>query len=159
MFEKILVCLDGSSAAEEILSYVIDEALSYRSKVVLLRVVSLPEITVPIGIPGQPGTPMTTEGTIRRTRNEESEAAEYLKRIAEPMREKGLDVEYVVLPGIAGETITNYGQENGFEQIASATHGHGGLRHLVIGSTADFVLHHSSLPILIVRPRKQASVI
>ncbi len=152
MFEKILVCLDGSSAAEEILSYVVDEALSYRSKVVLLRVVSLPETTVPISIPGQPGTPMTTKGTIRRTRNEKSEAAMYLKRIAEPMREKGLDVESVVLPGIAGETITNYSQENGFELIAIATHGHGGLRRLVLGSTADFVLHHASLPILIVRP-------
>ncbi len=157
MFEKILVCLDGSCAAEEILPYVIDEALSYRSKVVLLRVVSLPEITVPISIPGQPGTPMTTKGTIRRTRNEESEAAEYLKRIAEPMREKGLDVESVVLPGIAGETITNYSQENGFELIAIATHGHGGLRRLVLGSTADFVLRHASLPILIVRSgNKQA---
>ena len=160
MFEKILVCLDGSSSAEEILPYVIDEALSHRSKVVLLRVVSLPEMILPIGVPGQPGIPLTTERTIQRTRNREIEANKYLKRIARPMREKGLAVKCVVLPGMAGETITNYSQENGFELIAIATHGHGGLRHLILGSTADFVLHHSSLPILIVRPPgKQASVI
>jgi nucleotide-binding universal stress UspA family protein len=157
MFERIVVCLDGSSVAEEILPYVTDEALAHHSRVVLLRVVNLPEITIPIGIPGEPGIPMSTEGATRRTRKEESEADDYLRRIAEPMREKGLDVQCVVLPGIAGETITNYARENGCKLIAIATHGHGGVRRLVLGSTADFVLHHSSVPLLIVRPgNKQA---
>ena len=157
MFERIMVCLDGSSAAEEILPYVTDEALAHRSGVVLLRVVSLPETTIPIGIPGEPGIPMFTEAAARRTRNEEGEADDYLRRIAEPMREKGLDVQCVVLPGVAGETITNYAQDNDCKLIAMATHGHGGVRRLVLGSTADFVLHHSSVPMLIVRPgNKQA---
>jgi len=155
VFKKILVCLDGSTAAEEILPYVADEALSHHSKVVLLRVVSLPEITIPISIPGEAGIPMSTQGALRRTRNEESEASDYLRRIAEPMRKKGLDVESVVLPGISGETIISYAQNNGFELIAIATHGHGGMRRFVLGSTADFVLHHSSLPILIVRPENR----
>ena len=152
MLEKILVCLDGSKVAEEILSYVVDEARHRRSKIVLLRVIGLPEITVPIGIPGEPGTPMTTEGAIKRSRNEEAEAEDYLKRIAEPIKKKGLNVEYAVIPGKAGETIANYAQDNGFKLIAIATHGHGGLRRLVLGSTAEYVLHHSSLPMLIVRP-------
>jgi nucleotide-binding universal stress UspA family protein len=155
MFERILVCLDGSGTAEEILPYVTDEALAHHSRVVLLRVVNLPEITIPIGIPGEPGIPMSTEGAVRHTRNKESGATDYLKRIAEPIREKGLDVQCVVLPGVAGETIINYALENGCKLIAIATHGHGGVRRLVLGSTADFVLHHSSVPVLIVRPRMQ----
>ena len=155
MFERIVVCLDGSSAAEEILPYVTDEALAHLSKVVLLRVVSLPEITIPIGIPGEPGIPMSTEGAVRHTRNEESEADDYLRRIAEPIRAKGLDVQCVVLPGTAGEAITTYAQENGCNLIAIATHGHGGARRLVLGSTADFVLHHSHVPVLIIRPRSK----
>ena len=122
MFKRILVCLDGSSEAEEILPYATDEALAHRSKVILLRVVSVPEITVPIGVPGQPGMPMFTEGAARRTAKEESGADDYLRSIAEPMQEKGLDVQCVVLPGIAGETITNYAQENGCKLIAIATH-------------------------------------
>jgi len=146
MFERIVVCLDGSSVAEEILPYVTDEALAHHSRVVLLRVVSLPEVTIPIGVPGEPGIPMSTEG------KEESEADDYLRRVAEPMRKKGLDVQCAVVPGIAGETITSYARENGCKLIAIATHGHGGVRRLVLGSTADFVLHHSSVPLLIVRP-------
>jgi len=151
MFEKILVCLDGSGAAEQILPHVMDEAIYFHSDVVLFRVVSLPDITIPVGIPGSPGIPMRTSGAIQRATAEESEAADYLERIAGPFREKGLDVKFMVLPGIAGETIINYAQENSFKLIAIATHGHGGLRRLAFGSTADYVLNHSSLPVLMVR--------
>ncbi len=152
MFERIVVCLDGSSVAEAILPYVTDEALAHHSRVVLLRVVSLPEITIPIGLPGEPGVPVATEGAARRTRNEESKADAYLKSIAKPIRAKGLKVECVVVPGSSGEAIIDYARENNAKLIAIATHGHGGIRRLVIGSTADYVLHHSSVPVLIVRP-------
>jgi nucleotide-binding universal stress UspA family protein len=152
MFESIVVCLDGSSAAEAILPYVTDEALAHHSRVVLLRVISLPEITIPIGIPGEPGIPMATEGAARRTRNEESEADAYLKGMAKPMRAKGLKVECVVVPGLAGEAIIDYARENNVKLIAIATHGHGGVRRFILGSTADYVLHNSPVPVLIVRP-------
>ena len=155
MSNRIVACLDGSSMAEEILPYVTEEALAHHSKVVLLRVVSLPEITIPIGVPGEPGIPISTDGAMRRTSKEEREADDYLKRIAELMGKKGLDVQYVVLPGTAGETIINYATENDCKLIALATHGHGGVRRMVLGSTADFILHHSSVPMLIVRPKNK----
>ena len=155
MFEKILVCLDGSRSAEEILPYVTDEALAHRSRVVLLRVVSLPEIIIPINIPGEPGTPVSTEGAMRRTGKEESEADDYLKRITRLMKKKGLKVQRVVLPGKASETIIYYAQQNDCKLIAIATHGHGGVRRLVLGSTADFVLHNAPVPLLMVRPRNK----
>lgn len=151
MFEKILVCLDGSGPAERILSYVTDDAIRLHSKVILLRVVSPPETTIPVNVPGSPGIPVHTEGAVRRTRTEESEADDYLKRIAEPLRERGLDVEYVVLPGMAGQTIIGYAEQNGCKLIALSTHGHGGLRRFALGSTADFVVQRSSLPVLTVR--------
>jgi nucleotide-binding universal stress UspA family protein len=152
MFERIVVCLDGSSVAEAILPYVTDEALAHHSRVVLLRVVSLPEITIPVGIPGEPGIPIATEGAARRTRNEASEADAYLKGIAKPLRAKGLKVERVVVPGSSGEAIIDYARENKAKLIAIATHGHGGVRRFVLGSTADYVLHHSTVPLLMVRP-------
>jgi len=152
MGSSIVACLDGSKAAEGILPLVTEEALAHRSPVVLARVVSLPEIVVPISLPGEPGIPMATEGAARRTRVEESEAQAYLERVAGPMRGKGIDVKCVVLPGIAGETILEYARENGAGLIAVSTHGHGGIRRLVIGSTADYILHRSTLPVLVVRP-------
>ena len=152
MFERILACLDGSGTAEEILPYVTEEALAHHSKVVLLRVVSMPETIISINLPGEPGVPVSTEGSARRAGKEEAEAEEYLKRIAGPMRKQGITVQHAVVHGIPGNTIVNHARENDCQLIAIATHGHGGIRRLVLGSTADFVLHNSSLPLLMVRP-------
>ena len=55
-----------------------------------------------------------TMGTIQRATIEESETADYLERIAGPLREKELDVEFVVLLDIAGETIINNAQKKQF---------------------------------------------
>lgn len=151
MFEKVLVCLDGSGTAERILSYILDDALAFHSKVVLLRVISSPDTLIPVNLPGSPGIPVSTEGAIRRTRKEENEAEVYLKDIAESLREKGLDVEWVTMPGSAGEAIVGYALENGCKLIALTSHGHGGLRRLAMGSTADYILSRSPLPVLIVR--------
>jgi nucleotide-binding universal stress UspA family protein len=150
MFEKILVCLDGSEISERILPYITDDAKSFHSAVVLLRVVHLPGITVPLSFLGEPGTTMQTTGAIEHMIKEQNNAGEYLEKVTGILGEKGLKTESVVLTGTPGETITRYAQENGFTLIAIATHGHGGLRRLALGSTAEFVLHHSSLPLLMV---------
>ena len=48
MFEKILVCLDGSNLAEQILPYAIEEALHFNSKIVLLQVITPSSIVAPL---------------------------------------------------------------------------------------------------------------
>ena len=42
MFERILVCLDGSELAEQILPYATEQALQFNSKLTLLQVVPMP---------------------------------------------------------------------------------------------------------------------
>ncbi|MBI2847935.1 MAG: universal stress protein [Chloroflexi bacterium] len=151
MLEKILVCLDGSNAAEQILPYLVTEARRLRSRVVLLRVISLPETMVAVNIPGSPGIPVRTEGTIQRAITEEAEANDYLKRTAESLQKDGVDVDYAVVTGTAGESIISYAQNNSCTVIAIATHGHGGFRRFALGSTADYVVHHSQIPVLTIR--------
>jgi nucleotide-binding universal stress UspA family protein len=152
MLEKILVCLDGSKAAEYILNHITDDAARLHARMILLRVIRLPESIMPVNIPGQPGMLVRTESTLGNNPAEESEARLYLSSIAEPLRKKRLNVESVVLQGSAGESIIKYAQDNDCSLIAIATHGHGGLRRLALGSTADYVLQHSPLPVLTVRP-------
>ncbi len=151
MFEKILVCLDGSKAAERILTHITNETLQFHSKVVLLRVVAPPETIIPISVPGAPGAPVVTARTIRRATREEEEASEYLTRMSDELQSKQLNVEWVVQPGAAGETIITYAKDNDCRLIAIGTHGHGGFRRFALGSTADFVVHRSTIPVLTVR--------
>lgn len=151
MFEKVLVCLDGSAAAEKTLSFITHEAAHFRSNLVLLRVVGLPEVLVPANIPGSPGLPVRTQGAIRRATEEESEANRYLESIAATLREKDIKVDTAVLPGTAGDTILKYAQENGCTLIVIGAHGHGGFRRFALGSTADYVVHRSEIPVLTIR--------
>jgi nucleotide-binding universal stress UspA family protein len=152
MFKKILVCLDGSKAAEQILDYISEDAALAGSKLVLLRVISLPEITVPIQVPGVSGVPISTGATMKHMTTKENEATAYLEQTAEQLRPKNLNIEYEVVPGIPGEAIVDYAQENDIKLIAIGTHGHSAARRFFLGSTADYVLRHSNLPVLTIRP-------
>jgi len=154
MLEKFLVCLDGSAPAEQIIPYVTKEALSMNNKIILLRVIDLPESIISINIPGTPAVPVSTPNAAKRTITEEKEANDYLNRKAKFLKAKGLDVECIIQSGSAGQTIVKYAQENDCTLIAIATHGHGGFRRFALGSTADYVVHHSSIPVLTVRSQQ-----
>jgi nucleotide-binding universal stress UspA family protein len=56
-----------------------------------------------------------------------------------------------------GTTIIDYAIQNEVDLIAIATHGEGGLKRLVFGSVADFVLRNSGIPMLVIRPTVQAT--
>jgi nucleotide-binding universal stress UspA family protein len=57
MFEKILVCLDGSKFAEQIIPYAVEEASHFKGKLVLLQVFRTSETAA-----GEHGTPEQEAG-------------------------------------------------------------------------------------------------
>ncbi len=152
MFAKILIGLDGSSLAEQVLPHITEAAQQLHSQLLLLRVFSPLETVVPLNVPGQPAVPVRTEAAARRALDKENEATDYLKGVAARLAEKGLAVDYLALPGAPGETLLRYARENGIGLIAIATHGHGGFSRLAFGSTAEYVLHRSTIPVLVVNP-------
>jgi nucleotide-binding universal stress UspA family protein len=155
MFEKILVCLDGSPLAEEILPYVTAESRHF-TKIVLLRVVNPPVVDLPLGVPGAELGPLQTKTMLKHFRDTlTKDAPDYLEKQAAPLREKGLEVETAVLEGTPAKTIIDYAAENGVTMLAIATHGHGGLREITVGSTAEYILKHSGLPVLMITPKKK----
>ncbi|WP_409070341.1 universal stress protein [Aliifodinibius sp. S!AR15-10] len=63
-----------------------------------------------------------------------------------------INIKTVIKKGIsANYAITSYGDEH-TNLIVIATHGHSGLAHLLLGSTAKKVAQHSICPVLTVRP-------
>ena len=153
MFKKILVCLDGSSLAEQILPYATEEALQYNSKVVLLRVIDVPGTVAWIK-----GAPPDRDIVTEESHKAEKEAKAYLKRMAKLLRSRGLDVEDVVMHHIAADqAIVDYADQNEVDLIAITTRGRSGLIRAVLGSVADSVLRTSGLPILVIRPRSDSN--
>jgi nucleotide-binding universal stress UspA family protein len=154
MFERILVCLDGSKLAEQIMPYATEEAVRFQGKLVLLQVVQEPVAFSP-GFPGGAPLPIETDMMIEGTKEALNSAKKYLEKLARPLRKKGMQAETVAIPGRAGEAILDYANTNGMSLIAIATHGRGGLRRAVFGSVADHVLRESGLPVLVIRPQDE----
>ena len=61
-----------------------------------------------------------------------------------------------VLSGHPALQICNYAKEHNCDLIALATHGRTGLRHLVIGSTAEQVIRHAPCSVLTIRAPSMA---
>lgn len=61
-----------------------------------------------------------------------------------------------VLTGRPVDEIARYADEIGAVMIVMATHGHSGLRHLLIGSTTEGVVRHANCPVLTVRSSSEA---
>lgn len=139
MFKKILICLDGSGFAEQVIQYALDVALKYSARVVLLQ-------AVPPAVPITPGVSVKTSQSL------EHSALGYLEGVTSSMKMGGLAVDCVTAAGAPGETIIRYAKENQIDLIAMSTNGRGGLGQTLFGSVAQQVVKESGLPILLVRP-------
>jgi nucleotide-binding universal stress UspA family protein len=154
VFSKILVCLDGSTLAEQILPLAETVALSNKSKVILIQVIPNPVTITTPSLPGVVPGPVVFDYVLKQREHEEAEAVKYLEKITHLMGEKGVNAEYITIIGNAGVEIVKYAATNKIDLIALATHGRSGFGHAVFGSVAYDVLRESGLPILLVKPAK-----
>ena len=139
--KTVLVTLDGSRPAEEVLPHVETLAKQWGTKLVdvVLLAVSAPLVKSGYYIPD---TLMKPE-----------ELKEYLSKVAKRLKDAGLNVRLEVRKGRPAEEIINYANANSFNLIFMSTHGASGLEKWVFGSVADKVLHEASSPIFLVRPQ------
>jgi nucleotide-binding universal stress UspA family protein len=158
MLEKILICLDGSKVAESILPYITGDPRLKGSKLILFRAVSLTEMAIPIAAPGEPGVPISTEAEREDILNRQQVATAYLSDIAKGLSERGFETDTIVIPGTSGELIVHYAADNGITMIAMGTHGHNVARRFFVGSTADYVIRHSPVPVLVIRPNPKENI-
>ena len=65
----------------------------------------------------------------------------------------GMPIEKLLHAGPPGPVICWLAQENGCDLIVMGTHGRTGLKNLLFGSTAEYVLQHARCPVLTIRDR------
>ena len=148
MYQRILVPLDGSPLAEQVLPYVISLARSLGSRVELLRLIApLPAIGL---------TDPAREVYRQRIFAELREEAEgYLSQLAGRLRQSGLAVSTNVIHNVDPATgIINAGEQDPDTLIAMSSHGRSGLGRWVLGSVTDRVVRHSGEPVLVIRARE-----
>jgi nucleotide-binding universal stress UspA family protein len=150
MGKRVLVCLDGSKLAESILPCIIDEAICSHHELILLRAIPRPVIDNP----PDPNDPMENESLVVEARKEYSDAKSYLEEVANRLRGRGVKTSTVIVGEKAGESIVSYAEGHNIDLIAMATHGYAGLKRVLIGSVASYVLKESGIPALIFKPKQ-----
>ena len=141
---RIVVPLDGSGFAEEILPQVALLASGLNATVSLLQV--LTPVTYSQKQIMQPGLPWWNDDI--------AAANDYLEGVAAYLTEAGITVSKdVVLSESAVGAILDYATRARADLIAIATRGTGGLGRLVFGSVADEVTRKATTSILVFHPR------
>lgn len=149
--KTIIVPVDGSSLAEQVLPHAIALAVGLNLKVILLR--CLPTNAGLAAFTGYEGF-SAQEAEIYKTISDEAEAAAttYLNQLAERLRGDGVkDVETRLELGSPGIVIVDMAQETPDNLVAMTTHGRSGVARWALGSVADRVVRYSGDPILLVR--------
>jgi nucleotide-binding universal stress UspA family protein len=134
---NILIPLDGSALAEQVLEPALELARLMEARCTLLRVVESCSSPADRGSDGPP---------------ERAPAETYLNRVAGRLREKGLRIRTrVVVARHAAEAILEEAEAQASNLIALATHGRGGFKRMLLGSVADKVLRGASTLVLVQR--------
>jgi nucleotide-binding universal stress UspA family protein len=102
----------------------------------------------------------TTDSHGALSKLEEERTRLELEELAQEARERGVAIGTAeVLKGDVAKAICAYAEKGGYDVIVMGTAGRSGLAHLLLGSVAEKVVRHSSVPVLTVResPTSQAS--
>jgi nucleotide-binding universal stress UspA family protein len=141
--QRILVPLDGSPTAEQVLPPVTAIAQALGAHIVLFRV---PIVFASGALIGE--WAMALEGAFGTA---EQIAAAYLERVAKGLQSQGVQVSVSTRTGAVAEAILEYAEGNRIDLIAMCTHGRTGVARWALGSVADRVLRAGHIPALLVR--------
>ncbi len=147
MYNKILVPLDGSRLAEQVLPHVMALAACHQSEVVLLKVVTYPTTSLPL-------SDAELEAGVRDC--VECADLDYLRDVAARYfagSHLKVRAEVVTGEGPVVDSILDYAAKANVDLIAMSTHGRTGPARWIIGSVAERVVRASSVPVLLIRAK------
>lgn len=143
-FTQVVVPLDGSTLAEQILPPIMALAGLEGADVTLLHVIKAQPLA----------QPDSTNSGVAWWEKDIKHAQSYLQRVSRQLRRRaGLRVktDIVVSQTVPG-AISDFAKREKVDLIAIATHGRGGLARMLRGSVADAVLHQANTSMLVLRP-------
>ena len=138
--KRILVALDGSARAAEVLAYAVSLAQTTGAKLLLLRTFGVP----PDMQLAWPLSDVPLETALR------TQAQEDIDSLAKAVPAALLEAAHVVL-GIPWQSVCTTARNEGVDLIVIGSHGFEGLDH-VLGTTAAKIVNHADRPVLVVRP-------
>lgn len=143
MYKKILVPLDGSQLAEEILDPVEDLSMKLGAKALLLQVEEEPLM---LGY-----DEVADKSTYQKQEQRKKRMESYLSRIEKRFQEKGIETKHYIAYGPVVGTLLIIAEKDDVDLIALASHGLDGSYRSMCRSVVARLLERAHKPLLIIR--------
>ena len=149
--KKILIALDYNPSAQKIAETGHNLAKAMKARSILLHVLSDATYYSSLNY-----SPIMGFGGFSSVDTVQTDTAEELKKVAQDYLDKSKQhlgdekIQTVVKNGAIGETILKTATDLKVDIIVMGTHSRRGLEKILVGSVAENVLHHSSIPLLII---------
>ena len=142
--KTLLVPTDFSQNSTRAVQYAKTLSQIFHSKVILLHVI------IPVAAPDLVYGPMAwDEGKAIQASKKRLE-----KCVEEAKFEKSIPVQTLVKMGHPTQVITELSKSLKVDMLIISTHGHTGLKHLLLGSVVERVIRHAPCPVLVVREKE-----
>jgi nucleotide-binding universal stress UspA family protein len=141
-FGRILIPIDFSECSMKGLAYAKALAKQFGSKLVLLNSVAL-QYYFTSDEYARYDWPLLMQQAEKSSRSQ-------MRDLIEKTDWEGIEVESSLQIGHAGQQICARAIENHADLIVTSTHGTTGFKHVLVGSTAEYIVRHASCPVLIV---------
>lgn len=146
-WKRLLVPYDFSACAAQALALASDLAEALGACIVVVHVSELPEnldASVLVHPPAAAGPTRADAFAMRGAR-----AA--LEELAEPLGARGLDVRAMALVGEVSTAILQAVADTAADVVVMGTHGREGFSHLLLGSVAEKIVRHATVPVVTTR--------
>lgn len=145
VYSDVLVPTDGSETARGAIEHAIGVAAETNGLVHGLSAFDASAVEEAVG----PGT------DLEACLGQEFESA--AETVAERAREAGLEASHAVREDRPRDAIDAYATEHDVDLIVMGTHGRSGLERMLVGSTTEWLLRNSDVPVLAVPPETGSS--
>lgn len=148
---KILIATDDSPNADYAAAYGFELARTLKAEVGIVNIVEpiiLPPATTDAGM-GMPISNSVDPMSADLIKAEESASEALMDRVIQKYG-KGLQVSHFKEYGASGDGIIECSNQFGADLIVLGTHKRSGLDRLLMGSVAEHVVRHSTIPVLVV---------
>ena len=148
MFTRILIPVDGSPLAEQAIQPAMKLAHQFDCDVVLVRIATSLAAQLSGFAAGLPDAGNLYLAMVQQAHND---AANYLASLQDTLQYARIKTQFQVVDGgQVAEEILNIAEGQQCDLIVMGTHGRSGVRRWLLGSVAERVLRHASIPVLLV---------
>ncbi|MFA5784795.1 MAG: universal stress protein [Phycisphaerae bacterium] len=134
IYKKILVTIDCSPVDDAIIEHVSALARQNNAHVYLLHVVH--------------------SHTLEQDRVLHKDTEATLKSYQATLAKEGIETSILIRSGEPDKEILKEIEENDYDLVAMATHGHTFIGDVLFGSVSDTLKHKISIPLLLLKPQK-----